>query len=416
VFSKLTLNSAVFLALTVFTVSVAYCFKNPLLVYTAIFLATSNAVLYYWAQVSVRGMRIKRRHPPLAIAARPVTITVELRNERRNARYGTLGFDLHAELTPSEDYTPVAFLVAPGSEPVLESYTVTPPRRGEFKLGPFYLYGGDPFGFYKCWRKVEEYTSILVLPEPVEFHFTRPRSTSLLAQDELETVPVGGESNEFLGVREYADGESLRRVHWPTTARIGKLISRQYELNVAASISALLLVDGRMLTGSGGDTPLEYAITMLASLGQATLSERFHFSYLALLGDKHDKLAGTGRRFYQELAVKLARLNAYGPVDWERHGRTLLTYLPAQSSLIVFAAELGEATRQRLRQLAVRFRSVTVVSFNMKSFERGRPPEHPGPRLSFGESYLQFELQCGGNLSRALEQVLAKPALLRSTR
>lgn len=416
VLSKLTVNAVVFLFLTVFTVAVAAVFKNPLLVYTAIFLATSNLVLFLWAQVSVRGMHIKRIHGKLAVATRPTEITLELVNAHRNARYGTLGFDLHSDLTPGSDYTPVAFLEARRGEAVRESYSVTPARRGEFRLGPFYLYGGDPFGFYKCWRKVDEYSPMLVLPNPVNFRFTRPGSTSLLAQDEMETIPLSGESTEFLGVREYREGEPLKRVHWRTTARIGKLISRQYEQNVAAAISTLLLADDRMLTGSGGDTPLEYSISMIASLGQATLNERFHFHYLALMGKEHDALSGTGRRFYQELAIRLARMRQHGPVNWERHGRTLLTYLPATSSLVVFASELNEESRQRMRQFAAHYRSLALVTFNLRSFERAKPGEHPGPRLSFGESYLQFEVQYGDNLSRVLESVLAKPALLRSRR
>jgi uncharacterized protein (DUF58 family) len=416
VLSKLTINSAVFLFLTAFTVAVAVYFRNPLLVYTGIFLATSNAVLYVWAQTSVRGLKIKRIHPKLIVATHPAEITVELTNARRSARYGTLGFDLHPEMTPGQDYTPVAFLEARPGEASPSSYNVTPPRRGEFKLGPFYLYGGDPFGFYKCWRKVEEYSQIIVLPDPVSFHFTRPGSASNLAQDEMETIPISGESTEFLGVREYRAGEPLKRVHWRTTARIGKPISRQYETNVAASISALLLLEDRMRAGVGVDTPLEYSIRMIASLGQATLSERFHFSYLALMGKEHDALSGTGRRMYQELAVRLAKLKAHGPTDWDGNGRTLLTYLPATSSLIVFAAEVNETARQRLRQFAVGFRNLVVVTFNLPSFERAKRPERPGPYLSFGESYLQFEVFYGDNLARVLEQLLSKPAVLRSRR
>ena len=248
--TKLTTHAVVFLALTGFTVTAAIVFQNPPLVYTAVFMATSNVVLYSWAQLSVRGLRVKRIHGTTAVATRPCEIELELFNERTTARYGTLGFDLHANLAPGNDYTPVAFLVAKPGETVRARYTITPPRRGVLKLGPFYLYGGDPFGFYKCWRKLPVLSELTVLPCPVDFHFTRPASTSLLAQDEMETIASPGESTEFLGVREYLEGEPLKRVHWRTSARLGKLISRQFELNVAASISTLLLVDQAMLTGT----------------------------------------------------------------------------------------------------------------------------------------------------------------------
>jgi len=414
VFSKLTINSVVFLLLTAFTVAVAIYFRNPLLVYTAVFMVVTNAVLFIWAQYSVRGMSVVRRHPSSGMATHSLTVELDLTNHKPPDRYGTLGFDLHRELTPGQDYTPTAFLVAPAGITVSAEYQVTPPRRGQFKLGPFYLYGGDPFGFYKCWRKVEEVTEITIVPNPVAFSFTRPASASLLKQDELETVAVAGDSTEFMGVREYMEGESLRRIHWPTTARLGKLISRQYELNVAASISALVMVDEQMRLGSIVENPLEYSLRMVAGLGHATCVERYHLSYLALKGTDYDTLAGSGHSFYQELSLYLARLAGAGPIAWSSQAKLILNYLPANSCLIVFCAELSEATKQHFTRLAARFRSLAVVTFDRKSFEVERRISAPGPRMSFGEGYLSFEVQYGDDLSRVLGQVLARTSMIRS--
>jgi uncharacterized protein (DUF58 family) len=413
VLSKFTINSVVFLLLTGFTVTVALIFKNPLLVYTAVFLVTTNIFLYIWAQYSVRGINVRRLHPNLVMATHPVNVEIELTNIRRGARYGILGFDLHTDLTLSKDYTPVAFHVAPANQPVFASYEITPERRGEFSLGPFYLYGGDPFGFYKCWRKVNVITELLVLPRTVDFSFTRPTSTSMLKQDELETIPAPGDSTEFFGVREYIEGESLRRVHWRTSARLGKLISRQYELNVASSISALVVADEYMNRGHGAHTPLEYSLVMIASVAQVTCAERFHFSYLALTGKTYDTLSGTGRRYFQELALHLAKLKDYGDPDWDLQSKIILNYLPKDSNLLVFIADMNETVRERLRNLALHFRNLTVITFNRESFTRTRRQSTPGPRLSFGESYLIFEVAYGDDLARVLEQVLAKPALVR---
>jgi uncharacterized protein (DUF58 family) len=413
VFSKLTGLSAVFLFLTAFTVTVAAIFRNPLLVYTAVFLVTSNIVLYIWAQNSVRGLAIKRRHPKLAVAANPLLVTLELTNERNMTRYGILGFDLHDNVTPGNDYTSVAFYAAPRATAVSANYQITPPRRGVFSVGPFYLYGGDPFGFYKCWRRLDERTELIVLPRPVSFRFTRPASVSHLAQDEMETIANPGSSTEFLGVREYRSGDQLRHVHWPSTARLGTLISRQHEQNVAAAISALVLVEDQMQRGTPADNPLEYSLTMVASLAHATLSERFMLHYLALTGDKHDTLSGHGRSYYQELAIRLAHLKGGGTVDWEKQGKVILNYLPRGSSLLVFTANLNDTTLQRLRQMAVHFRSLAVITFNRTSFERASLSAGRTPRLAFGEGFLMYEVSYGDNLARALEQALAKSALLR---
>jgi uncharacterized protein (DUF58 family) len=409
---KFTANSVVLLALTSFIVGIAIVFKNPLLVYTAVFFVTLNVVLYVWAQHAVRGLSISREVQRLAVARQKTQVELKLTNLRKSARFGALGFDMHREVTPGRDYSAVAFLEAPGGESVSSTYTITPARRGVFQAGPVYLYGGDPFGFYKCWRRIDEYSRMIVLPSPFSFRFTNPASRSELALDEMATIAAGGDSTEFFGVREYVPGEPLKRVHWRSSARLGKLISKQFEMNVASSVSALLLVDGDMYRGTSVDNPLEYSITMIASLAYATCSERFHFSYLNLIGEKHESFAGTGLRFYQEMAVRLAQLKGQGEVRWEEASRLILNYLPKSSSLIVFVADINETAQQRLRLLAGHFASVSVVTFNRRSFERSTAAAESS-RLHFGDGYLIHEVVYGEDLGRILEQVLANASMLR---
>ncbi len=410
--SKFTVHSVVFLFLTLFTVVVASVFRNPLLVYTAVFLVVTNLVLYTWAQYSVNGMKIERRHSPHVMAGRETEIEVLLENTRTTARYGTMGFDIHAKLMPDKEYTPVAFLSAPPGEKVLSSYRVTPAHRGVYELGPFFLYGGDPFGFYKCWRKLRVPTELVVLPDPVPIRFRQPPSASMLAQDELETQPLSGESSEFLGVREYVSSDPMKRVHWMSSARHGKLITKQHEMNVASSISVLLISDEAMSQGIGQHSPLEYSIRMIASLAYATCFHRFKLNYLALMGEEFENQAGHGQGFFRELSIRLARLSGRGAVNWDDSGKVVLGYLPKGSSLIILTMDLGPASRQRFRNMAARYRSVIVVTFNLESFRKMQPAERPGPRLSFGEGYLIMEVYFGDDLGSTLEQVNEKSTVV----
>ena len=406
--SKFTVHSVVFLFLTLFTVVVAWVFRNPLLVYTAVFLVVTNFVLYIWAQYSVNGMKVERRHPPHVMAGREAEVEVLLENTRTTARYGTMGFDIHAKLVPGKEYTPVAFLSAPPGEKVLSSYRVTPARRGVYELGPFFLYGGDPFGFYKCWRKLRVPTELVVLPDPVPFRFRQPPSASMLAQDELETQPLAGESSEFLGVCEYVSSDPMKRVHWMSSARHGKLITKQHEMNVASSISVLLISDEAMWQGIGHNCPVEFAIRMVASLAYASCFNRFKLHYLALMGDNYESQAGNGQGFFRELSIRLARLSGRGAINWDHSGKVVLGYLPAGSSLVILTMDLGQSSRQRFRNMAARYRSVVVVTFNAESFRKMQPAERPGPRLSFGEGYLILEVFYGDDLGATLEQINEK--------
>ncbi len=463
--SRLTINAWVFIFLTVFTIIVASVFHTPLLVYTAVFLVSANLVLFVWSFHAIRGLKVKRFPPSFGVAGQAMEVTLELTNERTTARYGTLGFDLHEQLTPGREYSPVAFLVAPSGSPVRSSYTITPPRRGVFRIGPLYLWGGDPFGFYKNWRKLELYSSVLVLPRALDFKMTQPPSISRLSRDESGSIPVGGQSTEFLGVRDYVAGEQIRHIHWRTSARQGKLISRQYELNVAASVSVLLLVDENMRVGSGADTPLEYAITMAASLGSATATSRFQFNMLTLgarpvplvlhtdgsveqygtTGTRsdgfsldflsrelwgreaqerrqrgpeastmpYDSLSGSGKRFYQEMAIRLARLGEYGNTDWELAKRLIVHYLPQGSSLVVLTCNPSMEAWERLGLMGMRYRGITVVNFDKSSFERARggwnEKQSAAEKTSrYRPGYHVVDVQYKDDLSRVLTDVFKR--------
>lgn len=59
--------------------------------------------------------------------------------------------------------------------------------------------------------------------------------------DSLRTQYTFFENDTFTSVREYADGDSLRRVHWKLSAKQDKLMVKQSDLNLSSS--AALLID-----------------------------------------------------------------------------------------------------------------------------------------------------------------------------
>jgi uncharacterized protein (DUF58 family) len=87
------------------------------------------------------------------------------------------------------------------------------------------LGSSDPLGFVRMRKTVADADIALVLP----------RFTSLSNRRqtrELEAsvaAPRAGSGSELFGVREYRSGDSLRRIHWRSSARHGELVVREYE-------------------------------------------------------------------------------------------------------------------------------------------------------------------------------------------
>ncbi len=101
-------------------------------------------------------------------------------------------------------------------------------KRGQILLGPTSLYSGDPFGIFVYRRVYQANRSLLVLPHMFDLRWF-PFPPGLLPggkaqrQRTLEVTPYAA------GVREYYPGDSLNRIHWPTSARRERLMVKEFE-------------------------------------------------------------------------------------------------------------------------------------------------------------------------------------------
>ena len=70
-------------------------------------------------------------------------------------------------------------------------------------------------------------------------------------------------------VREYEQGESLRRVHWPTTAKRGRLMVKDLEDSPRDEALVVLDADAAPVVGEGVDSSFEVAVSAAGSILRA---------------------------------------------------------------------------------------------------------------------------------------------------
>lgn len=143
------------------------------------------------------------------------------------------------------------------------SYQILCRPRGVYDVGPASVTTSDPFGFTRAGGTFGEADRLIVYPSTEEFEgfpMSRGRDPSQHAA-RPEFSQVGGE--DFFTIREYQYGDDLRRVHWPTTARMDKIMIRQLETPWQSR--ALVLLDTR--SGRYSDTAtFEKAVSGAASV------------------------------------------------------------------------------------------------------------------------------------------------------
>jgi uncharacterized protein (DUF58 family) len=98
-------------------------------------------------------------------------------------------------------------------------------HRGPVGARDWILESSDLAGMFRSRRRSPDEEVALVLPRFATLE-RRPQTLELEAS---VASPRAGSGTELFGVREYRPGDSLRRIHWRSSARHGELVVREYE-------------------------------------------------------------------------------------------------------------------------------------------------------------------------------------------
>lgn len=149
-------------------------------------------------------------------------------------------------------------------------YAIRPHVRGLHPLGPLRIWTRDPFGLTSSGRTTEGAGAVLVIPRIHPLSTGRALGRGVGSEGTIpHQVALHGEDDQ--AIREYREGDDLRRIHWPATARTGDLMVRQEDR--PARRRAVILLDNRSGAhqGRGATSSFEWFVTMAASVGAHAL-------------------------------------------------------------------------------------------------------------------------------------------------
>lgn len=144
--------------------------------------------------------------------------------------------------------------------------------RGKFSLGDIVVATGDPFGLFTRRVRFPSDNTVVVYPRTVDFT-TAAQIPGELAGGTQRRGYVSYVTPTAAGVREYQPDDPMNRIHWPSTARTGRLMVKEFEPDPFADIWIALDLNRRPHFGRGPDSTEEYAVTVAASLGRHFLMQ-----------------------------------------------------------------------------------------------------------------------------------------------
>jgi uncharacterized protein (DUF58 family) len=211
-------------------------------------------------------------------------------------------------------------------------YTVRSHTRGVHRIGPLGIRVRDPFGLTLRTAAVSGDAELVVLPRVVPLPQGRSLGSGIGSEGSIpHMVALHGEDDQT--VREYRDGDDLRRIHWPATARTGELMVRQEDR--PAKRRAVIVLDTRTSghAGSGRSSSLEWCVTTAASVTAHVVDAGYAVHLLTA-----DRGADTGIHHDETLPDGLETLArvGLGPDDGLRAVLHAANALTSQGGLVVY--------------------------------------------------------------------------------
>lgn len=251
-------------------------------------------------------------------------------------------------------------------------YTITPSVRGRFEIGPLQIDTSDSFSLTRGRLRYDANSSLIVKP-PVE-PLRADAGRSFGSGNEGSSGLPFRSAEEFWTIREYQIGDDLRRIHWRSVARSGKLMIRQDE--AASAPSTTILLDTRnSALGASGSPGFERAVSAAASVSIHMLQSGFSLRLATTESDPRkvdetsvlEMLAGLKDTSSHSLLPRLERIRR-GPGAGSAF--VVVTAPPTPSEL----AELSRAARDFAPRTAVFVYAADLQSVSPSAREtlRGR--------------------------------------------
>lgn len=178
-------------------------------------------------------------------------------------------------------------------------YRITPRITGQLALPGLQVTISDKFGFFRQQKFFPHRQELTVLP-----FIMQPKGTiQTVKRDNIQLLAghhrfrKAGISSELLGIREYQKGDPPRSIAWKATARVGKLMTCEYESEVPVGATILADVSGYQFWGRPDAAPFDSIASVVGSITRLLIEDKDPVGAVLVSGEHRTRIrAGLGQR------------------------------------------------------------------------------------------------------------------------
>jgi uncharacterized protein (DUF58 family) len=285
----------------------------------------------------------------------------------------------------------------------LENYQVTislPTKtRGVFLVGPSEVSVSDPFGIFKMKKIIGSSKKLLVYPKihdlsGFDVNISKFEGDYKINKQALAITPQVG------SIRKYSPGDSINRIHWKTTAKIGTLMSKEFEIGKANNLWLILDFEQQAQSGFETESTDEYIVSIGASITNQFIKSKIPVGLIAY-GDKKISISPEVTKNHMNLIMlRLIETKAEGitPIS------TILEIEPhivnTNNSIVIITTNIHSDLSKKIDFLIKKRLSVTLIVVDKGSFANKQ--SDPSQKNFITKSKM-FTITKGSNISETLK-------------
>jgi uncharacterized protein (DUF58 family) len=207
------------------------------------------------SEVVLRGIEVRRQIPSEITARVPFAVILQVRNLHRKRHAYSLTVSDGGDFLPRRRLGYIPSL-APGETRTFH-YLAQAESRGRHRFGSLHLITRFPFGLFEKVRLISSEQGFVAYPA----HREVPQISPSVAGKEGAGRKKSRWGEEILGLRPAAEEDDYRLIHWPTSARAGLLMVREFVQDVEQPRA--LFFDNRAEAGERFERAVEVAASLI---------------------------------------------------------------------------------------------------------------------------------------------------------
>ncbi len=276
-------------------------------------------------------------------------------------------------------------------------------KRGVYRSGIVKLVSQDPFGLFRLRRDFVDPNPYIVFPAVEALPDLDARFAGL-PSDSRATKHWEQITTDVSSIRPYVEGDSMRRIHWPYTARMNELMVKEFDMGLSAE--AWVLLDMHHLSHYGIElddvnNTEELAVTVAASIVNRLMDQSMPVGLAANGDQEHIFRPDSSPEQRGRLMETLSEVRALGQVTLQEFIYGVRSHLNQFNALTVVTASVETQWVASLTHLRRQGIEVSVVLVDRSSF--GSPTNMSVPIEELSANLIPvYMVRLGDNLNDAL--------------